>query len=106
MPWTGEQKQIGLMELHRRRTTETPKSRRATFFKALFAATGAFIFSLLLLLSAVHSLTARIRVVSAFSALITSTMLLFASLLAYVRFLDWRRGAKSDGVSVITRKVP
>lgn len=105
MPWTEEQKRIGLVELHRRRTTETPKSRRATFFKALFAATGAFILSLLLLLSAVHSSTAHIRVESTFLALITSTLLLFASVLAYVRFLDWRRGAKSDGVSVTARKV-
>ena len=100
MPWTEEQKRNGLVELHRRRTTETPNSRRTTFFKALFAATGAFILSLLLLWSTVHSSTARIRVESALLALITSTLLLFASVLAYVPFLDWHRGTKSDGVSV------
>ena len=104
MPWTEEQKRIDLVELHRRRTTATTRSRRATFFKALFAATGAFILSLLLLWSAVHSSTARIRVESALLALITSTLLLLASVLAYVRLLDWRRGTKNDGVSVFCRQ--
>ena len=105
MPWTEEQKRIGRVELQRRRTTETPQSRRATFIKAGFAAAGALIQSLLLVWCAVQSSTTLIRLESVFLALITTTLLLFAAGLAYVRFLDWRRGAKNDGINLNASKV-
>ncbi len=98
MPWTEEQKRVGRVELQRRRTTETAKSRRAAFLRTIFAATGAFFLLLIWSWSTVHGSTIRIRIESAFLAIITTMLLLLVSAGAYVRFLDWHRGAKSDGV--------
>lgn len=91
MPWTEEQKRIGCAELQRRRTTETPDTRRNAFLKALFAAMGAFFLSSILIWAACHGSTPRIRLEGALSLLIATTLMLVASMLAYVRFLDWRR---------------
>ena len=100
MPWTEEQKRIGRVELQRRRTTETASSRRGAFLRTVFAAAAALFFLLIWIWSTVHGSTTRIRIESAFLALITTMLLLFIAAGAYVRFLDWYRGAKNEDVNL------
>lgn len=84
--------------------TETPASRLRAFLTALFAATGALVLSCMLIWSVLQASTTLIRVEGAVAALITTTLMVLASALTYVRFQDWHQKADRGGMHTVPRK--
>jgi hypothetical protein len=101
MAWSEEQKRVGRLELRRRSSTETVRSLRTAFTKAIVMASGSMFLSCLLVWSTAHSWSTRFGAKSAISAIIFAMLTIFASLLAYVRFLDWRRLEKNEGMKTL-----
>ncbi len=96
MAWSEAQKRLGRLELQKRLNTETAVSCRAAFTKSVLTATGALALASALFWASWNDSSGRGRVEGVFLGFIVLIAMLFAALLAYVRFRDWQYLASKE----------